>query len=63
MTRTCYCCDKSAPVADDQTDAGPDELAIDSRGLCAANEYVCGECLDAAEDAARAAREATHAAR
>lgn len=51
-TNACKCCGKTAPIADDQTDPGMDELAVDSRGLVARNEYVCGECLEAAEDAA-----------
>ena len=48
--QTCAKCGNTGPVAGDQTDAGPDELALDSRGLVAANRYVCGACLEAAED-------------
>lgn len=52
MTKVCAKCGKRGAVADDQTDPGNDELALDSRGLVARNEYVCGECLEATEDAA-----------
>ena len=51
---TCNNCGKSGPVAEDETDAGPDEMACDSRGLVCPNLYVCGECLDAAEASFRA---------
>jgi len=49
--RECVCCGKCGPVAADETDAGDDELALDARGVVRRNEYVCGECLTAAEDA------------
>ena len=49
--RICARCGKSGPVADDQTDPKGFELALDSLGLVARNEYACGECLEAAEEA------------
>jgi hypothetical protein len=49
-TKTCAKCGKQGPVAEDETDAGWDEMACDTRGLVARNEYVCGECLERAED-------------
>lgn len=55
--RTCAKCGKACSVAQDQTDPASDELALDSRGLVARSEYVCGECLDAAEDAVALATE------
>ena len=53
MTTKCYRCGKAGPIAEDQTDAAADELACDTRGLVRWHEYVCGECLDAAEDERR----------
>lgn len=53
MTRelkTCAKCGKAGQIADDETDPGHDELACDTLGVVEVNEYVCGECLDAAED-------------
>ena len=50
MTMKCYNCGKHGPIATDETDPGTDEMAVDTRGLVAANEYVCGECLADAED-------------
>jgi hypothetical protein len=47
---TCAKCGKRGEMAVDQTDPGMDEMAIDSRGLVARNEHVCGECLERAED-------------
>jgi hypothetical protein len=58
MTMTCVKCGKQGVAADDQTDPASDELALDSRGLVARNEYVCGQCLERAEDEAR--RENAH---
>jgi hypothetical protein len=49
--RPCAACGKTGPVADDQTDPGQDELALDARGIVAPDQYVCGACLEAAEDA------------
>jgi hypothetical protein len=46
----CTKCGKPGILADDQTDPGPDELTIDSRGLVAINQHVCGACLEYAED-------------
>jgi hypothetical protein len=54
-TRTCAGCGRALPVAADQTDPGLDECGIDSRGLVAANEYVCGACQESAWDAMAAA--------
>jgi len=52
-TKTCAKCGKRGPVAEDETDAGWDEMAYDTRGLVARNGYVCGECLERAEDEGR----------
>ena len=60
--KTCAECGKSGSVATDQTDPGSDEMAIDSRGLVKRNEYVCGECLDAAQDDSGAISSTTTAA-
>lgn len=46
----CAACGKSCPIAEDETDAGPDEAALDSLGLVERNQYVCGECLEQAAD-------------
>ena len=51
---TCAICDRRGRIAEDETDPSDRELAMDSRGVAAANEYVCGRCLTDAED--RAAR-------
>lgn len=51
MNKTCANCGKRGQIAEDETDAGIDELALDSLGLVCRNYYVCGECLEAAEDA------------
>lgn len=56
---TCHACANCGnlyPVAADQTDAGPEEVAVDSRGLVARNEWVCGACLTDAEDRQQATR-------
>jgi hypothetical protein len=50
-TKPCAGCGRRGLVADDQTDPSPSELVIDSRGLVARNEYICGACLEEAEDA------------
>lgn len=49
--KKCYQCHKVGRVADDETGPGQHEMAVDSRGLVAMYEYVCGECLEEAEDA------------
>lgn len=57
---TCENCGKQARRAADETAPADDELAVDTRGLVAANWLVCGECLDAAEERRlRAERPAT----
>lgn len=48
--RECASCGKRCLVAEDETDPGADEVALDARGLVAENEYVCGACLSDAED-------------
>lgn len=53
MTHKCAQCGKVGPLAEDQTDPAADELACDTRRLVAPNEYVCGECLEQAEDTAQ----------
>jgi len=50
ITKECSNCGKRGMIAEDETDPGQDELALDARGVVSANEYVCGECLEAAED-------------
>lgn len=49
--KECAVCGKVGKVAEDQTDPAADELACDTLGVAAWNEWVCGECLEAAEDA------------
>lgn len=55
--KTCYACGKVGNVARDQTAPPEDEMAVDARLLVCryTPEWVCGECLDRAEDAAYAA--------
>jgi hypothetical protein len=48
-TRRCAKCGNTHPEAADQTDPADDETALDSRGLVALNEWVCGACLADAE--------------
>lgn len=56
MTRTntddtrCSICRRHLPLAIDETDPTADELAVDARGVVRPGAYVCGACLDAAED-------------
>jgi hypothetical protein len=52
VNQTCHVCGKAGPVAEDQTEADTDELAVDTRLLtCTIPDWACGECLKAAEDA------------
>lgn len=48
----CHKCGYEGLEAIDQTDPTDRQTAIDSRGLVAANEWVCGACLAAAEEGA-----------
>lgn len=49
----CVNCGKRCRIAEDQTDPGWDEVAVDTRRLVCRHipEYVCGQCLEEAEDA------------
>src|SRR5690606_29915898 len=56
MTR-CSICRRDLPIAVDETDPTTDELTVDAAGVIRPGAYVCGACLDAAEDAIAEARE------
>jgi hypothetical protein len=45
----CRKCGRYLREAEDQTDAGHNEVAVDTRGLVSANEWVCGRCLEGGE--------------
>ena len=44
-------------MAEDQTDPRRDEITLDARGVLRRDQYLCGECMDAAEDSQRLAKE------
>jgi hypothetical protein len=46
----CSQCGKMGPMAEDQTGPGDDEITTDVRGVVAANQHVCGECLERAQE-------------
>jgi len=46
----CSICHRDLPIAVDETDPTTDELTVDARGVIRPGAYVCGACLDAAED-------------
>ena len=46
----CSVCHRHLSVAIDETDPTADELTVDARGVIRLGAYVCGACLDAAED-------------
>lgn len=50
-THKCHACGAVYPEAEDQTDPTDRETAIDSIGYVARNQWVCGGCLDEAEQA------------
>ena len=50
VRHACAACGKLCPVAEDETGPADDEVACDVRGLVVLGEYVCGECLNDAED-------------
>ncbi len=57
--RECCHCGKTGPIADDQTDPSADEMALDTKGvICPIGQpdYICGECMETAQDAARMGR-------
>lgn len=53
----CSICHRHLPLAVDETAPTADELTVDARGVVRPGAYVCGACLDAAEDALAEARE------
>lgn len=53
----CSICHRDLPIAVDETAPTTDELTVDARGVVRPGAYVCGACLDAAEDALAEARE------
>lgn len=55
MTR-CSICHRHLPIAVDETAPTADELTVDVAGVIRPGAYVCGACLDAAEDALSEAR-------
>lgn len=52
----CSICHRHLPIAVDETAPTADELTVDARGVVRPGAYVCGACLDAAEDELAEAR-------
>lgn len=52
----CSICHRHLPIAVDETAPTSDELTVDVAGVIRPGAYVCGACLDAAEDALEEAR-------